>query len=154
MSAIRQDDGEALQQRAIAVIKPLIPPDAYERVVRAHKEFRNIVRSHIRAETRLSFVDEETRENVPVKIVDGFPVGIAQLIDKYQDRTLWRLILGLPKLGGIVDGLSSLVTHWMNLKIGWSCRPKPKEVSLRSKNPSPSRRRFTLSRSLRKCSSN
>jgi hypothetical protein len=49
---------------------------------------------------------------VSVKIVDGFPVGIAQLIDRHQDRTLWRLILALPKLGGIVDGLGLLVANW------------------------------------------
>jgi hypothetical protein len=102
----------ALQQRAIALIKPLIPPDAEDRVNRACREFRQIVRSHIRAETRLTLADEETRDNVPVKIADGFPVSVAQLIDSHQDRTLWRLILALPKLGGIIDGLGTLVAHW------------------------------------------
>jgi hypothetical protein len=106
------DNGEALQQRAIALIKPLIPPDAEDRVHRAYKEFRQIVRSHIRSETRLSLADEESRDNVPVKIVDGFPASIAQLIDRHQDRTLWRLILALPKLGGIIDGLGTLVANW------------------------------------------
>jgi len=106
------DNAEALQQRAIALIKPLIPPDAEERVHRAYKEFRQIVGTHIRAETRLTLADEETRDNVPVKIVDGFPVSVAQLIDSNQDRTLWRLILALPKLGGIIEGLGALVTHW------------------------------------------
>jgi hypothetical protein len=105
-------NSEALQQRAIALIKPLIPPDAEERVHRAYKEFRQIVRSHIRSETRLTLADEDTRENVPVKIVDGFPVSIAQLIENNQDRTLWRLILALPKLGGIIDGLGTLVANW------------------------------------------
>ncbi len=93
------DNAEALQQRAIALIKPLIPPDAEDRVHRAYKEFRQIVRSHIRSETRLTLADEDTRENVPVKIVDGFPISIAQLIDNNQDRTLWRLILA-PGIDG------------------------------------------------------
>jgi hypothetical protein len=112
MNPFPHDKGEALQQRVIALIKPLIPPDAQERVIRAYKEFSKIVRSHIRSETRLSLADDENRDSVPVKIVEGFPVGIAQLIDKYQDRTLWRLILALPKLGGIVDGLGLLVANW------------------------------------------
>lgn len=106
------DNDEALQQRAIALIKPLIPPDAEERVNRAYKEFRQIVRTHIRSETRLTLADEDSRDNVPVKIVDGFPTRIAQLIDSNQDRTLWRLILALPKLGGIIDGLGLLVENW------------------------------------------
>src|ERR1017187_765152 len=105
------DNGEALQQRAIALIKPLIPPDAEERVNRAYKEFRQIVRSHIRSETRLSLADEESRDNVPVKIVDGFPASIAQLIDRHQDRTLWRLIVALPKLGAIVVGIGLLLSR-------------------------------------------
>jgi len=106
------DNAEALQQRAIALIKPLIPPDAEERVHRAYKEFRQIVRSHIRSETRLTLADEESRDNVPVRIVDGFPTRIAQLIDNNPDHRLWRLILALPKLGGIIDGLGLLVANW------------------------------------------
>ena len=70
------------------------------------------MRKHIRAETGFGLSDEEGRGSVPVKIVDGFPVGIAQLIDRHQDRTLWRLILALPKLGGMVDGLGLLVANW------------------------------------------
>jgi len=112
MNPFPANNGEALQQRAIALIKPLIPPDAEERVFRAYKQFNPGVRKHIRAETGFGLSDEEGRGSVPVKIVDGFPVGIAQLIDRHQDRILWRLILALPKLGGIVDGLGLLVANW------------------------------------------
>jgi hypothetical protein len=101
-----------LQQRAIEVITPLIPADAEERVARAHREFRQIVRSSIRAETRLALGDEETRDVVPVRVVDGFSDPIASLILKFEDPTLWRLLLALPRLGGVVEGLQGLLAHW------------------------------------------
>lgn len=46
MNPFPDNNGEALQQRAIALIKPLIPPDAQAGVIRADKEFRKIVRSY------------------------------------------------------------------------------------------------------------
>jgi hypothetical protein len=44
--------------------------------------------------------------------LDGFPEAVARLIDQHQDRTLWRLILALPKLGGVVVGLGVLIANW------------------------------------------
>jgi hypothetical protein len=42
----------------------------------------------------------------------GFPAKLAELIDRHQDRVLWRLIIGQPKLGGIVEGLNFLLPDW------------------------------------------
>ncbi len=44
--------------------------------------------------------------------MNGFPPAVARLIDQHQDRTLWRLILAFPKLGGVVDGLGLLLANW------------------------------------------
>src|SRR6266480_4727119 len=101
MSLFANDGRDRLQQQAVALIKPLIPADAEDRVSRAYKQFNQIVRKHIRAETGLGLSDEDGRGSVPVRIVDGFPLAIAQLITQHQDPTLWRLILALPKLGGV-----------------------------------------------------
>ena len=38
--------------------------------------------------------------------------GLAELIDRHQDRVLWRLIIGQPKLGGVVEGLNFLLPDW------------------------------------------
>ena len=102
----------ALQRRAAEVIKPLIPPDAQERVRRAFKQWNQIVRDHIRNETALKLSDGDGRHSVPVKIVDGFPESLAELIDKNRDPVLWRLIIGQPKLGGIIEGLNFLLEVW------------------------------------------
>lgn len=105
-------DLDALQSRAIATIKPLIPADAKERVERAYKQFNAGVREHIRAETGLRLSDENARGAVAVRIVEGFPSEVAQLIDRHQDQTLWRLIVAQPKLGGVLEGLGLLLRDW------------------------------------------
>jgi hypothetical protein len=111
MSALLQDE-DALQSRAIATIRPLIPPDAKERVERAYKQFNSAVREQIRAETGLRLSDETAKGAVSVRIVEGFPTEIAQLIDRHQDQILWRLIVAQPKLGGAVEGLGLLLQDW------------------------------------------
>ena len=101
-----------LQERAIKLIKPLIPPDAEDRVQRAFKQWNQIVRDHIRSETALKLADGDGRQSVQVRVVDGFPVNLAQLINERHDPVLWRLIVGQPKLGGVVEGLSFLLEDW------------------------------------------
>ncbi|MBI3937964.1 MAG: hypothetical protein HY323_13380 [Betaproteobacteria bacterium] len=106
------DDDDALQSRAIATIRPLIPGDAKECVERAVKQFNVIAREHIRAETGLRLSDEKAKEAVGIRVVEGFPTEVARLIDRYRDQTLWRLIIAQPKLGGVVEGLGLLLAHW------------------------------------------
>lgn len=103
---------EELQQRAIRLIAPLIPPDAQDRVERAVKQFNHIVREHIRTETGLRLADSQGTGTIAVRVVPGFPAKLAELIDRHQDRVLWRLIIGQPKLGGIVEGLNFLLPDW------------------------------------------
>ena len=75
------NDTSELQQRAVALIKPLIPPDAKDRVAQAIKQFNQAVRAHIRSETGLRLSDDEERGAVPISMVEGFPTGVARLID-------------------------------------------------------------------------
>jgi hypothetical protein len=101
-----------LQARAIRLIEPLIPPDAQDRVERTIKQFNNVVREHIRTETGLRLADSQSTGTIPIRVVAGFPAKLAELIDRHQDRVLWRLIIGQPKLGGIVEGLNFLLPDW------------------------------------------
>jgi hypothetical protein len=101
-----------LQDRAVSVIKPLIPPDAEERVKHAFRQFNQTVREHIRNETALRLADEKGQVSLPVRIKDGFPTPLAELIDQYRDPVLWRLILAQPRLGAIIDGLNFLLVDW------------------------------------------
>lgn len=103
---------DALQQKAISVVKPLIPPDAEDRVRRTVKQLNGTIREHIRAETGLRLSDSQARSSIPVKVTEGFPAKLAGLIGKYDDPVLWRLIAAQPRLGGIVEGLQFLLTEW------------------------------------------
>ncbi len=103
---------DALQEKAIRVIKPLIPPDAEDRVFRIVRQLNKPIRDHIRAETGLRLSDDQARSSIPVKVTEGFPTGLAGLIGKYDDPVLWRLIAAQPRLGGIIEGLQFLLSDW------------------------------------------
>jgi len=116
----------ALQNRATEIIKPLVPPDAEERVNRSFKRWNQIVRDHIRTETGLKLSDGDSRYAIPVRVVKGFPVTLAKLIDQYRDPVMWRLIIGQPKLGGLIEGLEFLLQKWDQFE-QWPSLPEPAE---------------------------
>ena len=118
----RESEDEGVQKRATEVIKPLIPPDAQDRVQRAFRQWNNRVRDHIRNETALKLADGEGRNSVAVRVTDGYPVPLANLIDSYRDPVIWRLIVGQPKLGGILEGVDYLLAAWPDLK-SWEKLP-------------------------------
>ena len=112
MKPTNQQNIDALQEKAIKVIKPLIPPDAEDRVARTVKQLNGAIRDHIRAETGLRLSDSQTRSAIPVRVTEGFPAKLAGLIGHYDDPVLWRLIAAQPRLGGIVEGLQFLLVGW------------------------------------------
>jgi hypothetical protein len=103
---------DALQQKAIKVIKPLIPRDAEDKVSRTIKQLNKPIRDYIRVETGLRLSDTQGRSSIPIKVTEGFPASLANLIDKYDDPVLWRLIAAQPRLGGIIAGLQFLLDDW------------------------------------------
>jgi hypothetical protein len=115
MSLFEKGDGQgALEEQATGVVKPLIPADAEERVQQAFKQWSRVVREHIRAETGLRLSDGDSRFSIAVRIQQGFPTPLAELIGRYQDPVLWRLIVGQPKLGGLIEGLNYLLEDWLS----------------------------------------
>ena len=122
MNADADADGKARQTRATQLIKPLIPPDAEQRVERSVKQFSPLLREQLRTETGLRLADEKGKTAAPVFVVDGFPDGVARLIDEYDDITLWRLIMLQPKLGAIIEGLKALLDDWDEFE-QWSKLP-------------------------------
>lgn len=114
----------ALQNRATEIIKPLVPSDAEERVRRSFTQWNNIVRDHIRTETGLKLAAGGNRSSIPVRVVKGFPTLLAQLINQYRDPVMWRLIIGQPKLGGLIEGLDFLLQNWEQFE-QWPSLPEP-----------------------------
>jgi hypothetical protein len=120
-------ESATLQQRAISVIKPLVPADAEERVVRAYRQWNQVIREHIRNETGLKLTEGDSRSSIPVRVADGFTHQLARLIGEHNDPVLWRLIVGQPKLGGIVDGLKFLLEDWQAFERWPNLPPAAKE---------------------------
>src|SRR5437763_460496 len=103
---------DARQEKAVKVIKALIPADAEDRVSRTVRQLNKPIRDHIRAETGLRLTDSQARSSIPLKVTEGLPAKLAILINKYDDPVIWRLIAAQPRLGGIVDGLQFLLSDW------------------------------------------
>lgn len=101
-----------LHNRVVKIIKPLIPPDAEDRVSRTVKLANTAIRDVIRSETGLRLSDDQNRSSIPVKVTDGFSNGLAGLIGKFNDPVLWRIIAAQPKLGAVLDGLNFLLADW------------------------------------------
>lgn len=102
----------ALQDRVKRVIEPLIPPDAEDRVSRSFKQWNQIIREHIRNETALKLSDGDGRNSIQVRVVEGFPIPLARLIDSYGEPELWQIIVGQRRIGGIIEGLQFLLRDW------------------------------------------
>jgi hypothetical protein len=115
---------KALQSRAIEIIRPLVPPDAEDRVRRSQKQWNQIVRDHIRTETGLKLADGDSRHAIPVRVLPGFPKPLADLIgQQHSDPVMWRLVIGQPKLGGLVQGLQFLLKDWAQVET-WRSLPE------------------------------
>ena len=114
--------GDGFQERATRTIRPLIPPDAEERVSRAVKQWNQVSREQIRNETGLKLSDRENRDAIPVRVDGGFPASLAQLIDQHDDPVLWMLLMGQPKIGGLIEGLELLLPVWDQFE-GWPLLP-------------------------------
>jgi hypothetical protein len=100
------------EDRATEIVKPLVPLHAEERVTRSYKQWNQIVRDHIRSETGLRLSDGDGRLTIPVRVVKGFPPQLAAVINHYYDPIIWMLVVGQPKLGGLVQGLAFLIENW------------------------------------------
>ena len=114
---------DSQQEQTVRLIRPLIPVDAQERVERAVKQWNATLRKHIRDLTGLRLNDQDSNLSIPVRVVDGFSNDLGQLINRYNDPVLWKLIVGQPKIGGLVAGAEYLLGFWQELQ-GWNKLPK------------------------------
>lgn len=122
---------DSQQEQTVRLIRPLIPVDAQERVDRAVKQWNATLRKHIRDLTGLRLNDQDSNLSIPVRVVDGFSNDLGQLINRYNDPVLWKLIVGQPKIGGLVAGAEYLLGFWQELQ-GWNKLPKKWQGSERS----------------------
>ncbi|TWT80495.1 hypothetical protein CA13_19140 [Planctomycetes bacterium CA13] len=122
---------DSVQEQTTRLIRPLIPPDAEERVVRAVKQWNGTLRKHIRDSTGLRLNDHDSNQSIPIRVVEGFSSELANLINHYNDPVLWKLIVGQPKIGGLVAGADYLLNFWEEVQ-NWDKLPRKWQASERS----------------------
>lgn len=127
---------KALQQRAVAVIAPLLPNGAEQRVRTAFRQYNQTLRDHIRAETGLRLSDQTGRGSIAVDVVDGFPSRVAIIIEQHRDPMLWRLMMLQPTLSATAAGLEVLVQHggelkrWLTPELAETAEPSLRESAV------------------------
>jgi hypothetical protein len=137
-----KDQASELQRVAIRQLRSLISDGAEKIVSDVVRQINRVVRDSIRTETGLRLSDETYRGSVPIKVVAGFPSSLTQLIERYPDPTLWRLISLRPKLISVSDSLKELLVHWNQFE-AWDGLPTT------AKNAGPTlRRSLEISESL------
>ncbi len=114
---------DSMHEQTTRLIRPLIPADAEDRVSRAVKQWNTTIRKYIRDLTGLRLNDQDSNMAIPVRVVDGFSRELGNLINRYNDPVLWKLIVGQPKIGGLVSGASYLLDFWNELQ-EWDKIPK------------------------------
>jgi hypothetical protein len=116
MSRNDKQQADMFQKMAINVVKPLVPPDAEERVKNTFRQMNHMIRECIRAETGLKLADNLGGASIPVRVVEGFPDVFAQLINRFNNPAIWLLLSAQTKLGGVIDGLQHLLKYWRELE--------------------------------------
>ena len=79
-----------------------------ERVERSYKQWNLIVRDYLRNETALRLTVGDDHQAVPVKVCDGLPRPLWELVRQFPDRELWELLLNRGRIGDAVTGLDVL----------------------------------------------
>lgn len=85
---------------------------ARERTDRAFRQWNQIVREHVRAETALKLSVGDEQRSVPVKVVDGLPKPFADAVRSFDDEMVWWLALRLPALKEAGDLLDQIVARF------------------------------------------
>lgn len=115
-----------VEERAANLIRQLIPADSEKRVSQAVKRFSPFLREIIRSETGLRLSDGDLRATLPVRVVEGVPIELAEVIARKPHPLLWRLLAlrgqfeeGAKTLGALKE-LSPDLMRWDNAPVGLS----------------------------------
>lgn len=88
-------------------------PQARERVQRAFKQWNLIARDYLRVETGLRLTVGEDAQAVPVRIQDGMPIALAQILEEFEEYL--ELLLILPQLEEGAAGAAQFERHYARI---------------------------------------
>jgi hypothetical protein len=102
------------QVRALTKQLGQLFPNLRDRVERAFKESNVLIREQLRIETGLRLSNEDVRQSIPVRVVDGFSWPLRTTI--IDNPTLISLYLDLKLFKSSTHGLSKLKSHYAFLQ--------------------------------------
>lgn len=80
------------------------------------KQYNQVIREQVRKETGLSLSHEGKQRSIYVKVEDGIPVVLGNVLDKLFDPILWDLLIHREQLKNARDGLRYLVEKYEQLR--------------------------------------
>jgi hypothetical protein len=93
------------------VIESLLDSTWKERVERTCRQWNQVVREQMRAETGLRFSSSDARAAVPVRVVDGLPPPLQVIVNSIPEKTFWKMLLLRPSIEDGQKGLSDLLAN-------------------------------------------
>ena len=88
-------------------------PQAREKVQRAFKQWNLIARDYLRTETGLRLTVGEDAQAVPVRIQDGMPLSLAQILEDFEEYL--ELLLILPQFEAGAAGTAQFERHYARI---------------------------------------
>jgi hypothetical protein len=138
VAALAQKGGFRSHSSSVRELRKLLDerdPNFQTRIDRAKGQCNNAAREALRAETALKLNLEDEHRSVVVRVIDGLPAAVDDLIATEPTPILWKLLLHHGELTGGIAAAElfarnlSDVTSWLNLQSSESYRPQLISVS-------------------------
>ncbi len=105
-----QQAGIAKDPRLLELLKRF-DPELEQRVQRSTKQWNQILRESLRAETGFRLSTGEETQTVPIRVCPGLPGPLGGLIGQATPEELW-LLLNRPHIQAASDGLARVATDF------------------------------------------
>ena len=100
-------------------------PGIRDSVERTYKQWNTILRDYLRSETALRLSGEGYAQSVPVRVVDGMPWPVAEVMDQF-DGLEW-LLLNRPLVAAAALGTSFMERNVDSVRAAWGDAAGPSD---------------------------
>lgn len=91
-------------------------PELKKQIERALKRWNQQIRETLRNETGLRFISNNIGANVTVKVVGGYTLPFSEIIQKYNNPELWKLIVSGNLLETSRAGIKLIADQYEEIK--------------------------------------
>jgi hypothetical protein len=124
----QREAGESKSEKLLTEALLTFNFDLENEVKRAVRKWNQLIREQLRNETGLRFQVGSTRDNIPIKVSDGYPPDFKKIIDNIKFPELWELIVNRKLLEDSKQGLSLVLKHYKSISNIVSSVPSEKII--------------------------